>query len=67
MCALFAAGGKFLNSKELLAYKDFVKKAVERYDGDEDYGCALHSPDCYHKGDSQYPNYKVIDTFKKTR
>ena len=61
----FAAGGKFLNSKELLAYKDFVKKAVERYDGDEDYGCALQSPDCYHKGDSQYPNYKVIDTFKK--
>lgn len=61
----FATGGEFSNSKEILIYKDFVKKMVERYDGDENHGCAFQSPDCYNAGDNQYPHIKVIDTFKK--
>ena len=37
------------SSKELEIYQNFVEKAVERYDGDNDYGCAFSSPDCYKK------------------
>ena len=39
------------------AWIDFVKKTVERYDGDSDFGCTLDAPDCYREGDNQYPDF----------
>ena len=39
------------------AWIDFVKKTVERYDGDSDFGCTLDAPDCYCEGDNQYPDF----------
>ena len=39
------------------AWIDFVKKTVERYDGDSDFGCTLNAPDCYCEGDNQYPDF----------
>ncbi len=61
----FRKGGDFKNSEESEIYQNFVEKMVERYDGDDDYGCALSAPDCYKKGDNQYPESKVIESFKK--
>lgn len=55
----------FNNSKEEETYQDFAKKAVERYDGDSDYGCKFSSPDCYKKGDNQYPSAETITAFQK--
>ena len=52
-------------TKELEIYQDFVEKAVERYDGDNDYGCALSSPDCYKTGDNQYPSAEMMKVFQK--
>ena len=40
-----------------LAWINFVKKTVERYDGDSDFGCTLDAPDCYCEGDNQYPDF----------
>ncbi|MBC2696323.1 MAG: hypothetical protein HF982_13815, partial [Desulfobacteraceae bacterium] len=39
------------------AWIDFVKKTIERYDGDSDFGCTLNAPDCYCEGDNQYPDF----------
>ncbi|MFZ2937449.1 MAG: hypothetical protein WA066_01950 [Candidatus Omnitrophota bacterium] len=61
----FRKGGDFKNSEESEIYQNFVEKVVERYDGDDDYGCALLAPDCYKEGDKQYPAQEVIETFKK--
>jgi hypothetical protein len=58
-------GGDFKNSKEPDLYQNFIRKMVERYDGDNDYGCALAAPDCYKKGDGQYPEPEVIRAFGK--
>lgn len=55
----------FNNLKEYETYQDFAKKTVERYDGDNDYGCAFSSPDCYKNGDSQYPSEETIKYFQK--
>ena len=52
-------------TNELETYQNFVEKAVERYDGDNDYGCALSSPDCYKQGDNQYPSAETIKVFQK--
>jgi len=42
--------------KELAGALRFAQQAVERYDGDADFGCALgEGPDCYAVGDGQYP------------
>lgn len=53
------------SSKELETYQNFAEKAVERYDGDNDYGCAFSSPDCYKNGDEQYPSAETIKYFQK--
>ena len=45
-------------------FYEFVRKTVERYDGDDDLGCDVPAPDCYVKGDSQYPSQRVIDNLK---
>lgn len=50
---------------ELAKYGEFVKKTVERYDGDNDYGCVFSSPDCYKKGDNQYPSSEVVNHYSK--
>lgn len=36
-------------------YVRYIKKTVERYDGDSDFGCTLPAPDCYEPGDDQFP------------
>ncbi len=41
---------------EMQAYKRYIKKTVERYDGDNDFGCDFPAPDCYARGDGQYPD-----------
>ena len=41
-------------------YSDFVRAAVERYDGDADLGCRQAAPDCYLPGDDQYPSEETI-------
>ena len=38
-------------------YREFILRCVERYDGDEDYGCTEQCPDCYEPGDNQYPSW----------
>ena len=38
------------------SYTQYIRKTVERYDGDNNFGCKLASPDCYVKGDGQYPD-----------
>lgn len=53
------------SSKELEIYQDFAKKTVERYDGDNDYGCQFSSPDCYKQGDNQYPSAETIKVLQK--
>jgi len=45
-------------------YKNYVKKAVERYDGDSDYGCVVSAPDCYNAGDNQYPSSETIEAIQ---
>ncbi len=61
----FRKGSDFKNSEESEIYQNFVEKMVERYDGDDDYGCTLSAPDCYKKGDKQYPASEVIKDFKE--
>ena len=56
----FRKGGEFKNEEEKAVYYSFVKSTIERYDGDNDLGCILKSPDCYFKGDNQYPSEEVI-------
>ena len=60
----FGKGGDFKNSEESEIYQNFVEKMVERYDGDDNLGCSLSSPDCYKDGDGQYPSSEVIRVFK---
>src|SRR3989344_386427 len=46
-------------------YNNFVKSVVERYDGDDDFGCIDSAPDCYYAGDGQYPSQQTIDALKR--
>lgn len=39
------------------SYLNYIRKTVERYDGDKSFGCELAFPDCYVKGDGQHPAY----------
>jgi hypothetical protein len=41
------------------SFVNYVKKTVERYDGDDDYGCVVAAPDCYTIGDRQYPSQEA--------
>jgi hypothetical protein len=61
----FRRGGSFSTLAELETYQLFVEKTVERYDGDDDYGCTLQTPDCYQAGDNQYPTTATISAYKK--
>lgn len=61
----FIRSGSFASGNEKAAYEKFVEKMVERYDGDADTGCTLKSPDCYNKGDGQYPSSEAISHYKK--
>ncbi len=47
--------------EDMAAYLNYVKTVVERYDGDDDFGCVLSYPDCYKKGDAQYPVVSKAD------
>jgi len=66
-CSMPADGGKYgcfyiyCNQEN---YKNYVKKVVERYDGDSDYGCVVSAPDCYKIGDSQYPSSETIESIQ---
>jgi hypothetical protein len=60
----FHKGGEFQSDGEKLIYQDFVEKTVKRYDGNDDLGCTLASPDCYSNGDGQYPSSDLISKFK---
>jgi len=50
--------------KDPLKLSNYIKKAVERYDGDDDYGCIVSAPDCYVVGDNEYPVQETIDTLR---
>jgi hypothetical protein len=41
--------------KNINNFSNYIKKVVERYDGDNDYGCIVSAPDCYISGDGEYP------------
>ncbi len=56
---------KFNSEKEKEIYEKYVEKLAERYDGDDDLGCKLKSPDCYNKGDNEYPTESFIKTLEK--
>lgn len=45
-------------------YGDFVNAVVERYDGDDDFGCKVSAPDCYVIGDAEYPDQELIERIK---
>jgi hypothetical protein len=60
----FIKGGEFQSDSEKAIYQDFVEKTVKRYDGNDDLGCTLASPDCYSTGDGQYPSSDLITKFK---
>jgi hypothetical protein len=45
--------------------KNYIKKVVERYDGDTDYGCVVPAPDCYASGDNEYPAQETISAFEQ--
>lgn len=37
-------------------YLKYIRKTVERYNGDTNFGCEVASPDCYVKGDGLHPD-----------
>ena len=65
VCPFSSRGEKeFVNEQEKKIYSNFIKKNVERYDGDSDLGCTQTVPDCYIKGDNEYPNQETINKLK---
>lgn len=46
-------------------YKNFVRAVVERYDGDDELGCVVPAPDCYHAGDGQYPSQQTVNALRR--
>jgi len=58
--SFFPDTSEFANENEMEIYKNFVKNAAERYDGDADFGCTEKAPDCYKKGDNEYPEQSLI-------
>ncbi len=61
----FRSGGEFASEADKTQYYSFVKAAVERYDGDDDFGCTESYPDCYNPGDNEYPEQELIDRLEK--
>lgn len=55
---------EFKNSKEKEVYQKYVEKVIERYDGDNDFGCIEQKPDCYKKGDKEYPDISLLEATK---
>jgi len=53
-----------LEGEEETEWVNFVGKLVERYDGDEDYGCDVVAPDCFAAGDKTYPSKEIIEMIK---
>ncbi|CAK8714503.1 hypothetical protein KKHLCK_03565 [Candidatus Electrothrix laxa] len=52
---------EFQNEEEKAIYQSFVKKVVERYDGDSDLGCSIDNGiDCYNSGDNEFPDQDLI-------
>lgn len=45
-------------------FATYIKRTVERYDGDSDYGCSQSAPDCYSAGDNQYPTWDAAPIVK---
>ncbi len=56
---------EFKSEKEQEIYLEYVKKAVERYDGDSDLGCTQNAPDCYNPGDGEHPSQSFIEALQK--
>ena len=55
-----------LAREELEKSKEFAQKVVERYDGDDDFGCTItNNKDCYTVGDNLYPSIEIITAIKK--
>ncbi|MEK7112354.1 MAG: hypothetical protein AAB875_03420, partial [Patescibacteria group bacterium] len=56
----------YTNIDQNQAYINFVKAAVERYDGDDNLGCTIANPnpDCYVAGDNQYPSQDLISLLR---
>ncbi|MEW6101185.1 MAG: hypothetical protein AB1481_02705 [Candidatus Omnitrophota bacterium] len=54
-----------LTPEELEEWKALVSRLVERYDGDDDFGCKLKAPDCYEEGDNLYPSEKFVKKIRK--
>ncbi|MFH0899975.1 MAG: thrombospondin type 3 repeat-containing protein [Pseudomonadota bacterium] len=60
----FRDGGEFADQAEKDTYASFVRRVVERFDGDDDNGCELASPnDCFRPGDGQHPTAEVTAFF----
>ena len=51
--------------EELEKSKEFTRKYIERYDGDDDFGCDLKAPDCYKARDNLYPSQEVQEAIKQ--
>jgi hypothetical protein len=55
-----------LQGSSLDPWKAQVSNLVERYDGDDDYGCALGGTrDCYAQGDGLYPSAKLQEAIRR--
>lgn len=55
-----------LSSSELQKAVENTKKIVERYDGDNNYGCTINNEkDCYTSGDGLYPRQELIEVLKQ--
>lgn len=54
-----------LTEEELQTWVMFIGSFIERYDGDDDYGCRLEKPDCYNNGDNLFPSEDFKDKISK--
>jgi hypothetical protein len=58
--------GEFQSEGEKANYAAFIKKLVERYDGDSDLGCTMtDGVDCYSPGDNEYPTPEFISVLEQ--
>jgi hypothetical protein len=54
-----------IEGRELEQWKTIVGRLVERYDGDNDWGCVVNTPDCYALGDNLYPDLDARNAIKE--
>ena len=54
-----------IESQNEIYFRNFVRAFVERYDGDNDWGCTINNlKDCYVNGDMMYPSAELIEAIK---